>query len=71
MIFYVFCDAVDFVFGLMDSDLGIGSGNGIDLAGDLLFFEDWSFSDVDSKFGFASGLVGGYNFLFELTFFDH
>lgn len=71
MIFYVFCDAIDFVFGLMHSDLGIGSGNGIDLTGDLLLFEDWSFSDVDGKFGFASGLVGRDHFLFELAFFDH
>jgi hypothetical protein len=55
----------------MDSDLGIGSRNSIDLTGYLLFFKDGSFSDIDSQFGFTSGLVGRDHFLFELAFFDH
>lgn len=71
MVFYVFGDTIDFILGLMDSDLWIGCRNAIDLAGYLLFFENGSFSDIDGKFGLASGQMGRNQFLFELGFFDH
>ena len=45
----VFCDAVDFVLGFVDSDLRVGGWDGVDLAALFFLFEDGSFSDADGE----------------------
>lgn len=71
MIFNVLGNTIDFVFGFMYFDLGVGSWYGINLSIDFLLFENGSFSDVDGKFSFTVACVGWDDFLFELVFFDH
>ena len=48
VIFDVLGDSIDPILRLMDFDLRIGTGNGIDLSVCLLLFENWSLPDTDS-----------------------
>jgi hypothetical protein len=49
VVLYVFSDAVHLEFGFVDFDLRVRSGNRVDLAARLLFFEDGTFSDTDGQ----------------------
>lgn len=49
MVFDVFGDSVDFVLGLVDFDLWIRAGDGIDFSTLFLLLEDGAFSDADCK----------------------
>jgi hypothetical protein len=42
-------DAVDLVLGLVDLDLRVGAGNGVDLASDLLLLEDGPLPDAHGQ----------------------
>jgi hypothetical protein len=71
MIFYVFGDAIDLEFGLMNFDLWIGCRNCINLTVSGFLFEDRSFPNINCELDLACGLMGGYQFLFEFAFFYH
>ena len=71
MVLNVLGDTIDFIFGLMDLDLWICCWDSVNLSIDFLLFENWSFSDTDSKFSFAIASVRRNDFLSELVFFDH
>ncbi len=49
MVFNILGDTVDFKLGLMNSDLRVGSGDGIYFAVSLFLLEDGSFADADSE----------------------
>lgn len=46
MVLDVFGYPIDFVLGLVDLNLWIGAGYGVDLAALLFFFEDGAFADA-------------------------
>ena len=71
MVLYVFCNAVNFIFRLMDSNLRISCRNTIDLPINLFFFKDWSFSDTYCKLSLSCGLMGGNKLFLKPAFFDH
>ena len=47
VVFNVFGDSIDPILGLVDFDLRIGTGNGIDLSICFLLFKNGSFADTD------------------------
>ena len=47
MVLYVLGQPINLVFGLVNLDLGIGAGYGVDLSILLLFFENGPFSNAD------------------------
>lgn len=49
MVLDIFGDAVDFILGLMDLDLGVGTADGIYFAVLLLFFKNGPFPHAYSK----------------------
>lgn len=71
MILYVFCDTVDFIFGLMDFNLWISCWNWVYFTILLLFFKDWAFTDTYWKFSLSWWKMWWYEFLCEFTFFYH
>jgi hypothetical protein len=50
LVFYKFCNAIDFKFALMNCQNRIGNGYNIDLAVLKLFLKNWPFLDADTDF---------------------
>ena len=78
MVLDVFGDAVDFILGFVDFDLGVGAGDGVDFSILLFLFEYRSFPDADGQLFSGQGYlelvgggVGGEHFISESVFIDH
>ncbi len=75
MVLDVFGDSIDFVLRLMNFDLWIRAGYGIDLSTLFLFFEDGAFANTDSKLNVTNftlrsllEICGDSNFSLNLLF---
>jgi hypothetical protein len=49
VVLHVLGDAVHLVLGLVDLDLRVGAGDGVDLAAHLLLLEDGALADTDGE----------------------
>lgn len=71
MILDILGDSIDSVLGLMNFDLWVGAGDGVDFPSLFFLFEDGPLTNAHRQLEIAAGGVGRQQFLPKLTLLNH